>query len=349
MRPTRGDSDTQCFRIPTGTDTPQINTHSPAHLEVWARLVGPAHGGEGEEAAGEPRVEHVRVLAASEGSGGRGSKWRPAHKPHSHLSSLSSSPRPPRLLQLNVRLRDAKGRRSLRARLRLCPRDDPVAAGRGVGARLPLDDDEVGGHAVAPPELPRDAPVLQRAERAVSPPPVPSLLSPHTHLRVVIPSRPLPALPPRPPTCELSSQWYHVALWWSGTSRSRPSRTAAAASAPIWRHDTYHCGLMSGSMMSPEREQTPRRILLSASPRDSPSSASRLQTASLASKRMRPANSPQPSVMRPSSVKTVMKGRPWRLLQRAQAARGVVATRARLVPLPSLLTRICSRWGRARA
>jgi len=73
---------------------------------------------------------------------------------------------------------------------------------------------------------------------------------------------------------------------------------------------TYHCGLMSGSMTSPEREQMPSRILLSVLPRSRPASSSAFVTASRASNRIMPAKRPPDALMVPSSANTVMKGRP---------------------------------------
>ena len=63
-------------------------------------------------------------------------------------------------------------------------------------------------------------------------------------------------------------------------------------------------------MMSPVREHLPSRILLSASPRYSLSSLSLARSATRASKRIMPENSPQLSAILPSSVKTVTSGRP---------------------------------------
>lgn len=108
----------------------------------------------------------------------------------------------------------------------------------------------------------------------------------------------------------LSSQLNQVVLWKSGTRRSSPERTASAAALAMPPQLTYHCGLMSGSITSPERLHRPRRILLSALPRCRPFSVSAFSTASRASKRISPAKGPPLSLMRPSSLKTVMKDRP---------------------------------------
>ena len=62
----------------------------------------------------------------------------------------------------------------------------------------------------------------------------------------------------------------HVSSCALGTNSSRPSRTAWQASAATSAHLTYHWGFTSGSIMSFEREQKPRRMGLSATPRNRP-------------------------------------------------------------------------------
>ncbi|KAI3493165.1 hypothetical protein L1887_42182 [Cichorium endivia] len=86
------------------------------------RLFGPAHDGEGPEAGAEPRVEHVLVLL--------------------ERVALAAGELVGALLRLLER-----------------PADDPELVVAAV-LRLALDVDKVDGAAMAPPELTRDAPVL---------------------------------------------------------------------------------------------------------------------------------------------------------------------------------------------
>jgi hypothetical protein len=96
-------------------------------LEVGVLLVGPAEGGEGEEAGAEPRVEDVLVLREGDG-----------------------------------RLRDAEAGGGDALGVLGRARDDP-AVGLGVAAagrrRAAVDGHLVGRDAVPPPQLARDAPV----------------------------------------------------------------------------------------------------------------------------------------------------------------------------------------------
>jgi hypothetical protein len=62
----------------------------------------------------------------------------------------------------------------------------------------------------------------------------------------------------------LSSQRNQVASWLAGMILSEPLRTASVARLAMPPHCTHHCGLSSGSITSPVREQMPRRIALSA-------------------------------------------------------------------------------------
>mmetsp|Transcript_16626 Transcript_16626/g.55880 ORF Transcript_16626/g.55880 Transcript_16626/m.55880 type:complete len:268 (+) Transcript_16626:969-1772(+) len=64
-----------------------------------------------------------------------------------------------------------------------------------------------------------------------------------------------------------SSHRYQVALWKSGRILSAPERTASTARAASVSQRTHHWGLSRGSITSPVREHTPRRMGLSASPR----------------------------------------------------------------------------------
>mmetsp|Transcript_22038 Transcript_22038/g.71080 ORF Transcript_22038/g.71080 Transcript_22038/m.71080 type:complete len:241 (-) Transcript_22038:719-1441(-) len=134
----------------------------------------------------------------------------------------------------------------------------------------------------------------------------------------------------------LSSQPYHVFSCSFGMILSSPLRTASVARLAIPEQSTHHCGLSIGSMTSPVREQTPSRILLSASPRNSPRALSSASTATRASKRIMPEKLPQPSAILPSSVKIVISSRPWRRPQAKSFAScaGVTLT----APVPKLMS-----------
>ena len=95
-----------------------------------------------------------------------------------------------------------------------------------------------------------------------------------------------------------------------GMSASRTAFTAASASG---RQLTHHCGFITGSMMSPEREHTGTVIGLSFVSTYSPFSLSASMTARRALKRFMPAYGPAWSLSVPSSLRMLMKARSWRL------------------------------------
>ena len=72
------------------------------------------------------------------------------------------------------------------------------------------------------------------------------------------------------PWPETSSGLLPIALLTLGTISRVPSLTALALFSAISLQLTHHCGLSSGSMTSLLRLQRPRRIGLSAVPRNSP-------------------------------------------------------------------------------
>eukprot|EP01137_Pigoraptor_chileana_P033897 Opistho-2@25586 len=88
------------------------------------RLLGPSKDAEGKQRRRKPRVKDVGIL-----------------------------------VQADQLLRDAKAGDGLLQRLCFRARNDPVLLLRVLRAGLSLDDDKVGGNAVAPPQLARDAPV----------------------------------------------------------------------------------------------------------------------------------------------------------------------------------------------
>ena len=116
-----------------------------------------------------------------------------------------------------------------------------------------------------------------------------------------------------------SSQRYHVFSCSLGRIDSSPVRTASTARCAASLQSTYHCGFSSGSTMSPVRVQTGICILLSSFPMSRPISTrqSRLRAAlarssssfTRTSKRIMPVYGAPFSLMRPSSLITLMNSK----------------------------------------
>lgn len=108
------------------------------------------------------------------------------------------------------------------------------------------DSDEVGWDAMAPPQLPGNAPVPAGGSGVGS-----------GSLRVpACAPQPAPSHPPHaegPTHRMLSIQECHVRWWASGRMRRSPRVTAALAAWAISPQRTYHCGLSRGSTTSLER------------------------------------------------------------------------------------------------
>mmetsp|Transcript_11473 Transcript_11473/g.29320 ORF Transcript_11473/g.29320 Transcript_11473/m.29320 type:complete len:290 (-) Transcript_11473:1105-1974(-) len=137
-----------------------------------------------------------------------------------------------------------------------------------------------------------------------------------------------------------SSQLYQIFLWCSGTIFNLPSRTASTAFAAMSVQSQNHCGIASGSMMSFDREQIGTTIGLSFLPRKRPRAVSFFSTATRASYRFIPENSPQPGLMSPVWSITVTNGRSCRLphSQSFGSCAGVIFT----APVPKAMSTMVS-------
>ena len=129
-----------------------------------------------------------------------------------------------------------------------------------------------GRDAVAPPELPRDAPVAD--------------------VRASSRSRSSSRTP--------------------GRSASSPSSTASIAGSASGSIFTNHCVERYGSMTVSQRWQWPTCARAARLATRRPSASSRATTRLRASKRSSPANSPASAVILPSGPMTTIAGRPWR-------------------------------------
>jgi hypothetical protein len=90
-----------------------------------------------------------------------------------------------------------------------------------------LDSYEVGRNAVAPPQLPGDAPVATVALKPL-----------------------VPVLCVCVCVCVCVFLWYQVFLCMAGTISSSPLRTTATASCAMLLQSTHHCGRTTGSTTS---------------------------------------------------------------------------------------------------
>lgn len=165
------------------------------------------------------------------------------------------------------------------------------------------DSDEVGWDAMAPPQLPGDAPVPAEGVRSQG---------------EAVPGRcaqPSPTPPSEPTHRILSIQACHVRWWASGRMRRSPRATAALAARAISPQRTYHCGRSRGSTTSLDRLQDTQVGRLGGSPLRShpPFSGPRphLQSGTTMGLSWMPRNRPRSFNAASTAFRASNLGRPW--------------------------------------